>query len=171
MRSPMRNALPIRKSTDEYRVVIPRFRPRFPVGKHPQVASNAAGSTSVPSAATFGRSVWLDWSLFVSTFERMLNGRPLEISTIGANVMSDMTRSNIVPLRHPVGDEITPLTTNRWRWSNSEFARSARRLRLSCGSNSVCKSDESSTACDHVYDPSIWKLWLKRFFTSTFSAL
>src|ERR687883_1421732 len=123
---------------------MPRLRPRLPSERN-------GGRTSVPSAATLGRSFELCRSRFWSVPVRMLNGRPEEISTIGETVKSERKRwPKSVALRHDGGDATTALKTKRWRWSKSESERSARKLRLFCGFKSVCKSDESSIECDHV---------------------
>ena len=62
------------------------------------------GTHSVPSASTDGRSVWFDWSLFVSWLLRMLNGRPDEISKIGATVKFERNAMKPISLTQLLGE-------------------------------------------------------------------
>src|SRR4051812_3694882 len=149
------------------------LRPRLPsAGKTP---CRQPGSTpvahKVPSGNTDGRSFVLWKSPFASPTARMLNGRPELISTIGEYVKPCMNLRIVSPLRQSDGAVKTPLKTNLCLWSNSESERSARKLKLSCGLSSVCRSDESSIECDHVYDARNWKLCANRLFSSRFIAL
>lgn len=86
----------------------------------------------------------------MSTPESMLNGRPDDISKMGATMKSAKTVRHPPPPRQEAGEASTPLKTKRWRWSNKESARSRSRRVTSCGSRSVCKSEESSMACAQV---------------------
>src|SRR5262249_18805785 len=98
--------------------VMPMLRPRSPVEKTPFVISGvhpAVPGTHSRLARTDGRSVWFDWSLFVSWLLKILNGRPDEISKIGASVKSDMNFCQPLPERHVAGEAKTALKTNRCR--------------------------------------------------------
>src|SRR5216684_3156452 len=105
---------------------------------------------NLPSDSTVGRSLVLWKSPLASPTARMLNGRPDESSIIGDS--EKPRRNDLTPPAdfHSFGAENTPLKTKRCRWSNSELDRSPRKLVLSCGFRSVCKSDESSIECDQV---------------------
>src|ERR1700740_1120021 len=96
---------------------MPMLRPRLPAVKTPLVIKGAhpvvPGTHNVPSDNTEGRSVWLDWSLFVSWLLRILKGRPDEISKRGETVKSERNCCQPSPLLHPAGDASTPLKTNR----------------------------------------------------------
>src|SRR5437660_5386195 len=98
---------------------MPMLRPRLPVEKTPFVINGvhpaAPGTHSVPSDKTDGRSVWFDWSLFVSWLLRILKGRPDEISKIGASVKSERNLCQPSPDRHSAGEAKTALKTNRCR--------------------------------------------------------
>src|SRR5438270_9863918 len=119
------------------------LRPKVPDWK-------GAGSESLPLESTDGRSVFEVRSLFVSCPVRMLKGRPEDISKMGATMKSAKKLRQPPSPRQVAGDASTPLKTKRWRWSNKESARSRSSRVTSCGSRSVCKSDESSMACDQV---------------------
>src|SRR5258708_24421124 len=128
------------------------LRPRDPLAgktfcKHP---ASTPVAHNLLSACTLGRSLVLEKSRLASPTARMLNGRPEESSTIGARKKPRMNDLNPPADFHSFGAENTPLKTKRCRWSNSELDRSARKLVLSCGFSSVCKSDESSIECDQV---------------------
>src|ERR1041384_354380 len=118
-RSPIRTARISRMSSDMNRCVMPMLRPRLPDENTPLVINGvhpvAPGTHNVPSDNTEGRSVWFDWSLFVSWLLRILNGRPDEISKIGARVKSERNLCQPSPPRQPTGDASTPLNTKRWR--------------------------------------------------------
>src|ERR1041385_5433349 len=98
---------------------MPMLRPRLPAVKTPLVINGAhpvdPGTHKVPSDNTDGRSVWFDWSLFVSWLLRMLKGRPDETSKMGESVKSERNWCHPSPLLHPPGDASTPLNTKRWR--------------------------------------------------------
>ena len=81
---------------------------------------------------------------------RTVNGRPEATSMIGETVK--LAKDFLMKLSPERDSELwkTPLVTQRCRWSKLEFARSRFGKRLSCGSSNVCKSVESSIACDHV---------------------
>src|SRR5438128_11943177 len=105
---------------------MPRFRPRLPDVKA------VVGTNNTPALFTLGRSFELCKSPLESLPVKILNGRPEEISTIGARVKSDKKRCRLLDdLRHDTGEVRTPLKTKRCRWSKSELARSARKFRLS----------------------------------------
>src|SRR5438105_6874139 len=98
---------------------MPKLRPRLPLVNTPFVIKGAQpavpGTHNVPSASTDGRSVWFDWSLFVSWLLRMLNGRPDDTSKIGAIVKRDKPRCMPPSEAQLLGDAITALKTKRWR--------------------------------------------------------
>src|SRR6185503_20560643 len=97
-RSPIGTNLATRRSSETKLCVRPKLRAKLPLVNWPSVINGAQpgwlGTHSVPSASTDGRSVWFDWSLFVSWLLRMLNGRPEEISKIGATVNLESARWN-----------------------------------------------------------------------------
>src|ERR1041385_202400 len=98
---------------------MPMLRPRLPAVKTPLVINGAhpvdPGTHKVPSASTDGRSVWFDWSLFVSWLLRMLKGRPDETSKIGATTNLESARWNPLAVAQLLGEAITPLNTKRCR--------------------------------------------------------
>src|SRR6185295_15724400 len=118
-RSPIGTNLATRRSRETYRCVRPKLRAKLPLVNWPFVINGAQpavpGTHSVPSSSTDGRSVWFDWSLFVSWLLRMLNGRPDEISKIGATVNLESARWKPPSLAQLLGEAITPLNTKRWR--------------------------------------------------------
>src|SRR4051812_34593716 len=96
------------------------FLPSVPVENRPLVTNpveqpTSPGTHNVPSGLTLGRSVCAVWSLFVSTLERMLNGRPDDHSKIGAIVKFENTRLQPSPPLHEAGATHAPLNTNRCR--------------------------------------------------------
>src|SRR2546423_2405171 len=124
---------------------MPVLRPNVPL------VNGVVGVKRTPLASTLGRSFELCRSPLVSEPVVIWKGRPDEIPKIGDKVKSARKRyMPLSPLRHSAGEASTPLKTKRWRWSKSELARSRRKLRLSCGLSSVCKSEESSIECDQV---------------------
>src|SRR6185503_14877516 len=85
--------------------------------KHP---ASTPVAHNLPSANTVGRSLVLWKSPLASPTARILNGRPDEISTIGANEKSRSHDFTPPADFHSEGAEKTPLKTKRCRWSNNE---------------------------------------------------
>ena len=126
----------------------------------------------MPSAAKLGRSFEPCKSPLLSEPVKMLKGRPEGVRG------SRDSKVRKEPLRRarraaPFSRELSaPLKTIDDAGQTANRARlSARTSRLSCGLRSVCRSDESSIECDHVYEARNWKLFEKRRFNSRFIAL
>ncbi len=97
------------------------------------------------------------------------NGRPEATSQMGDTVKSAKTFFQKPSSVCLYGLSSTALTTQRCRWSKVELERSRSGRLLSCGASSVCRSVESSIACDHVQLDRNSKCFEKRFEKFTVS--
>ena len=108
------------------------------------------GEVVPPLETTDGRAWEAPRSKRVSVPVRTLNGRPEETSMIGASVKFPMKCFHGLSPTLPDVVWKTPLVTQRWRWSLTEFDFSKFAKRLSWGSSVDCKSVPLSMECDHV---------------------
>src|SRR5882724_841921 len=95
-----------------------------PVGENREAAAASPQLfKGVPAGTMRGRSVGVEKSKLRSSPVMMLNGLPDTASIMGATVqLLNNLPAKLSPTR-PLW--YTPLKTKRWRWSNSEFDRSA----------------------------------------------